>query len=136
MAEDKTDFKIHILYERDGEDLRLWVLRVRSALNGNDFLKAITEKQVDAKIDQKAFALMIPPVGDNPRRGVQQCELAKDMWDRLQEGYVRRAFINELTLILHLFNMGYEQNQNMESFIAILESQFARLVSTDTKLDG
>lgn len=69
---------------------------------------------------------MISLLGDNPLRTVQDCELPKNLWDRLQERYEGRD-ISQLTLINSLLNMRYRRNQNMENHISVLESQFARL---------
>lgn len=119
-------------YGRDGEDFYPRALILRMGLNRKDLSEATTEKRVDAKTNQHQPVVIPLSMGDNLLCVAQQLEMAKVMWYRLQENYVGRTATNKLTLINSLLNMRYSREQNMGSFIAIGESQFARLASMDT----
>lgn len=72
MQEDKTEFKVPIYQRRDNEDFYQWVLRLRADLNKKELLQVITEQHAGPKMNQKALAVIIPSLGDNPLREVQQ----------------------------------------------------------------
>lgn len=86
-------------------------------------------------MNQKALAEIIFYLGNILLRATQQCEMNREMWDRLQEHYAGRMVINKLKLINSLFNMKYSREQNMENNIARMESEVARLASMDTESD-
>lgn len=93
MVDKKIKNKVPVSFGNDGENFQLWALRVRTRLRGKELISAITERSTERRINENKLSLKVPALGDNPLRAVQECELAKYLWEKLQEWYSGKIVI-------------------------------------------
>lgn len=55
--------------------------------------------------------IIVPAIGQNSLRVVQECEEAKEVCDRLHERYAGKCFNNKLTVLRNLLKMKYTKNK-------------------------
>lgn len=73
-------------------------------------------------MNDKALSIIVRALGDNPLRGVQACESAKDLWERLSERYAGKMVVNKLGLLKNLVNTRLKRGENIGDHIAVFEA--------------
>lgn len=72
---------------------------VKIFLRGSELISTVTDKSVESNINEKTLFVIVPTLGKNPLRAVQECELAKGACDKLPERYAKKTVINKITLL-------------------------------------
>lgn len=135
MAENRAKCKLPIFIGKYSKTYHLRESRLKTAVSGKDLPEAKIYLHLDSKINRKASSNWILLQAHNLHPAVPQCELAKDMWNRLQKRYEEKMVMNKLTLVNNLLNMKYKHEQILSDHIVMLESQFTRLGFRITEID-
>lgn len=90
-----------------------WAIWVNTALNGRELSGAIIETSVKTKTNERSLLLMVRTAGDNTLKTVQECELARDVWEKLPKRYARKTVTKKLTLLNILLKRRYKRRENI-----------------------
>lgn len=93
----KFEIKQQIYNERSGEEFHHWELRVKAALRGKDLIAAIEGEVVENIVTQKALSIVIPCLGENLQKSIQDCETADSAWIDLRHQFAQKSTVNELS---------------------------------------
>lgn len=87
MLAEAVGNNISVVSGKCGGDFHLWVLKVKTDLRGSELIGVITKTSVETEVNEKVLSLIIRTLEEKPLQAVQDCELAKDVWEKLQERY-------------------------------------------------
>lgn len=71
-------------------------------LRGKDIITALTQDTVERKTSQKVLTIIISALEDDPLRSIQECEIAKEAGNKLQQRYAGKTMIKTLGLLNNL----------------------------------
>lgn len=99
-GEDKYEARISKFHGMPDEDFNVWSMRVTTALGGRELAMALTDDDVYTRVAERAIAIIVAGLGNNPPRAIQYCKTTMSAWTKLLSGYSERIMTNELGLIL------------------------------------
>lgn len=108
---------------------------MKTALKGKDPTDPIKVVEVREGITETAMSIIVPALGDDPFRIVQERENADNVSEKLNERYAGKTANNKLTVLQTVLNKNDMKNRSMGDHMSILESLYARLAAMQTCWD-
>lgn len=99
-----------------------WRFSTRYHLEDRDLYDACTKKKSEATIDHLARSTIISSVSSMVIKELLNCEMAKSMWDRLQNLYEDNNLNCFIILNQEIFATKFENCKNMGEYIEKMHS--------------
>lgn len=87
------------------KEFHLWERRMKTALRRKGLTEALREGPVCKKTLGNVLLIISAALDDNPLRYIQDCDMAKAAWDKVQHRYVDRTTVNMLGVFNSLLKM-------------------------------
>lgn len=102
-------------------------LRIKVTLKSRQLKIALTNEDVQGKVDRQTKAIVIAAFGDNPLRAIQDCQSIEMAWEKLWTRYACETMINEPWILSDLVKLEPCRGKSTGDHISALQAQFSRL---------